>query len=106
MNNDMVLMQLDKPRILKFTNKSMKLIEKILGCSITRLFARMDNLSIDEMITILYAGLKWDDETLTLEKVDELLEEHSNFAGMMKAIHDGLVGSMGNDSPNVLASVE
>lgn len=101
MNNDMTIIKLDKERILRFTNKSMKLIEKIIGCSITKLFSRMDNLTIDEMVIIIYAGLKWDDELLTLEKVDELLEEHSNFAGMMKSISDALAVSMGSDIPNV-----
>lgn len=106
MNNDMTMITLDKERIIRFTNKSMKLIEKIAGCSITKLFSRMDNLTIDEMVTIIYAGLKWDDETLTLSQVDELLEEHSNFASMMKVIADGLAVSMGTENPNVVKSVE
>jgi hypothetical protein len=66
------ILNLDRPRRLKFGFKAIRLIrEKFGGREISDLM----NMKVDEMSTIAWAGLIHEDEGLTAEKVEALLDE-------------------------------
>ena len=97
MNNDLVAIKLDKLRTVKLTNRAMKTLEKTLKCSISELLKRLDNLSMDEMTTIIYAGLVHEDKDLTFAKVEELLDECCTLGSMLKVIVEAFKVAMGSE---------
>lgn len=65
------ILSLDKPRKLKFGFKATRLInEKFKDRDLSKLV----EFAQDEFIYLAWAGLIWEDESLTEEKVEELLD--------------------------------
>lgn len=95
MNNDMVIVKLDKVRHMKLTNKAMKMLEKTFKANISEVLKRMDSLSIDEMTTIIHAGLIHEDKDLNYDVVEELLDEHCTLGDMLKLIVEAFKLAMG-----------
>lgn len=67
------ILELDKPRKLKYGFKALRLIREKYGEK-TELTDVMD-IETDEMTFFAWAGLAWEDETLTPEKVADLIDE-------------------------------
>jgi len=65
------ILNLDKPRKLKFGFKASRLIREKFG---DEDFSDLENINIDDMPAFAWAGLIWEDEELTVEKVEELLD--------------------------------
>jgi hypothetical protein len=68
-----VVIDLDKPRKLRFGTGAFREVEGILDRSIFKI--NWGNLGITEVSTLLYAGLKWEDNDITMGQVDEILDE-------------------------------
>jgi hypothetical protein len=68
-----VIIELDKPRKLRFSINQLVEIEEHLGKNIMELF-RSGNLGLKELRTILWIGLKWEDPRLTIQKAGELMD--------------------------------
>lgn len=79
--------QLDKARNIRFTSRSLVLIEKKLNIKLTKL--NQDNLGITEIYTILWAGLQHEDASLTIEKVMDLVDEYSSLEEASEKISEG-----------------
>jgi len=67
------ILELDKPRKLKYGFKALRLIREKYGEK-TELTDVM-TIESDEMPFFAWAGLAWQDETLTPEKVADLIDE-------------------------------
>ena len=66
------ILNLDKPRKLKFGFKATRLItEKFGGKGLEDL----KELALGEFVYIAWAGLVWEDESLTVEKLEAMLDE-------------------------------
>lgn len=66
------VLNLDRPRKLKFGFKATRVIsEKFKSKDLKKLV----EFALDEFIFLAWAGLMWEDESLTEEKVEELLDE-------------------------------
>ena len=66
------ILNLDKPRKLKYGFKATRLItEKFGGKGLEDL----KELALNEFIFIAWAGLIWEDESLTEEKVEQMCDE-------------------------------
>jgi hypothetical protein len=65
---------LDKERKLRFGMRQLIDLEKLLGKPFSRIGF---DISMEDITKMLYVGLKWDDSTLTLEKVIDLIDENS-----------------------------
>lgn len=67
-----VIIELDRPRKLRYTFNSLVLAEEVLGkpIAVGMLVAGMKELRI-----LLWAGLKEEDSNLTLEQVGNLIDE-------------------------------
>ncbi len=66
------ILQLDKRRRLKFGFGAARLLREKLG---DRELDDILKMKIDEMPAVAWAGLVWEDPTLTVEQVEKLLDE-------------------------------
>jgi hypothetical protein len=82
-----VIYQLDKARNLRFNMKALALIEKKLNMKIAKL--NEESVGINEIAVILWAGLQHEDNTLTPEKVMDLIDEHSSIDEASEKIAEG-----------------
>lgn len=77
--NDMVLIQLDQPRELRFSNKALKEYSALTGTDMNSLDASL--LSFENQISAAHILLKHDairngEKPMTRERVEDLLDEH------------------------------
>lgn len=93
-NNDMVILELDKPREIKFGVKAMKLIEKLKKCKISNL--SLDQLTTDELIQITHAGLV--DKSVTIEQLEDLIDEHTTIGNVILVISEGFQVAFGKNA--------
>ncbi len=88
--------ELDKSRNFKYGMRALDRIEKKLKVNIAKL--NMENLSIEETTTLIWAGLVHEDKTLTVDRVMDLIDEYSNMAkvteAMNKAFEDAFSGGV------------
>lgn len=71
-----VLIELDKPRNLRYGLNALVTIEEQIGKPLTGL--DFNNVSVKDLRAILYAGLFHEDKELTPEKVADLVDEFSS----------------------------
>lgn len=71
-----VAIELDKARNLRYGMNALCTIEEIIGKPISAL--NLNSLSMKELRAILYAGLVYEDKTLTEESVGALIDDYSN----------------------------
>jgi len=71
-----VEIKLDKTRNLKYGMRALDRVEKKLKRKISQI--DMNNLSMEETATFIWAGLVHEDKELTVEKVMDLVDEYSN----------------------------
>jgi hypothetical protein len=89
-----VPIQLDKSRNFRFGMVAVSLMEETMGVKINKL--DIDNLSMKDTATVMWAGLVHEDKDLTPEKVMHLIDEHSDLPtvseAMAKAFEVGFSG--------------
>lgn len=85
---------LDKSRNMRLGMKAISLVEKKLKKPMTKL--DMDNLTMEDMATIIWAGLFHEDKSLTVDKVMDLIDEHSNIRVVMQAVGEAISQAFGN----------
>jgi hypothetical protein len=78
-NNDIVIIELDRPRQLKFGHTALKTLEELTGITITALDEQMDLMNHELREKVIYCGLLKDakdqGETLNLNQIPALLDE-------------------------------
>lgn len=87
MSKPFVLIELDKPRRLRYGMNALVLIEEVTGKTLSEMLKNKNNLEGDEqgvefsfkdVRTIIYAGLSHEDKDLTPEIVGELIDEYGD----------------------------
>ncbi|WMU08031.1 hypothetical protein vBCtySFA67_00013 [Clostridium phage vB_CtyS-FA67] len=69
------VINLDKERHLKFNLNALILAEKETGIKMSDMANEAkDGLSLEFLRAFLYAGLKWEDKKLTVEKVGDMID--------------------------------
>lgn len=87
--------QLDKTRNFRYGMKAFSLIEKKLNLkSISQL--DFDNMSMEETATIIWAGLVHEDAELTVDKVIDLVDEHSTLVDVAEIMSKAMSESFGD----------
>jgi len=86
-NNDLVVIELDRPRVLRYGHKALKRLVAITGKSLEEIEAAgFSDLEIVEKI--VYCGLlsdaKENGENLQLEQMEDLLDEAPNYAHIIE----------------------
>ena len=76
-NPSYTVIQLDKPRTLRYTLKSLYILEETAGKSLTELFnpEEITKLSLKMVALLLWAGLIHEDPEITEEQVIDLMDQ-------------------------------
>lgn len=85
--------ELDKMRNFRYGMKALHLIEKKLKKPVSKI--DMDNLTMEDAATLIWAGLQHEDKDLTPDKVMDLVDEHSNLQTVLIAMSEALAGAFG-----------
>jgi hypothetical protein len=91
--------ELDKVRNLRYGMKAIHLIEKKLRTNIAKL--DLDNLTMEEVATIIWAGLVHEDTALTPDSIMDLIDEHSSIPEAIEVLGQSFAEAFGaNDGKN------
>jgi len=71
-----VTIELDRPRTLRYGMNALAKVEELTGKSMMSL--DLQNVGIKDLLAIILAGLYHEDNTLTVEKVGDLIDEYSD----------------------------
>ncbi len=94
-HNDVVIIELDRPRELKFGHKALKRFSAMRGCSIMHVFQDLENY--DAVTCAAYCMLAADDPDLTVGQVDELLEEYNDPVGLYIKVTEAVTKAFPHD---------
>lgn len=98
MNNDVVMIQLDKPRELRYGHKALKTLVALTGKSLEAIETEgFDDLELVEKM--VYCGLMTDaknnNETLEMDKMEDLLDRAPSYAHIIKSIQAAFRAAFG-----------
>jgi hypothetical protein len=92
-----ITFEADKQRHLKFGMNGLIQLEKELGRPLTALST--EQFSLEDLRTMLYVGLKWEDKKLTQDAVGDIMDEAIENHGMeylSAKLGEALTGAFGN----------
>ena len=87
----------DKARNLKYGMNALIQLEKELGKPLTNMGA--EEFKLEDLRTMLFIGLKWEDKELTKDAVGDIMDEAIEKHGMeylSKKLAEALQGAFGN----------
>ena len=90
--------KLDKERNIGFGMRAMSIIEKKFNAPIAKI--DFNNLTIEEIATIMCAGLAHEDKDLTPEKFMDLVDEHSTIPEIAEVMKKAFTISFGEEKGN------
>jgi len=98
------ILKLDKDRELRFGFRALKTLRDEFG---DRSLDQLLNIKMDEIPKLIWAGLKWDDATLTVDRVTHLLDKAIpgtyTILSVTNIVLEALAAQMGVDTKKVLA---
>lgn len=80
--------ELDKSRNFKYGMRAISLVEKKFKKPISQV--DMSSLTMEEMATIIWAGLAHEDNKLTVDRVMDLIDEHSSVTKVFEVAGEAL----------------
>jgi hypothetical protein len=95
--NDVVIINLDRPRALRFGHKALKKIAAMTGKDIDAIdFAKID---LNDIEKIMFCGLERDarenNEQLTLEMIEDLLDQADTFKNVVDSLQKAIMREFG-----------
>lgn len=94
MAKSFTVIELDKHRNLRFGYKALMLLEDMMGCSLKDI--NFKSLTLKDISIILYCGLVHEDESLSIDKVIDLLDEQEDITLISNKIADAISNSFGD----------
>lgn len=95
-NNDVVIIELDRPRELRFGHKAIKTMEA-LGVNITD--QQEGDFSVEEIEKIIYCGLLSDarknGETLKIEDMEDILDQAPSYQHIIDKMQEAFAVAFG-----------
>jgi hypothetical protein len=85
--------KLDKDRQFKYGMRAISLVEKKFKKPISQV--DMNNLTMEETATLIWAGLAHEDKDLTSDRVMTLVDDYSNITEVLKLAGEALQGAFG-----------
>jgi hypothetical protein len=85
---------LDKARNFRYNMKAISKIEKTLNTTLSKI--DFNNISMEEIATVVWAGLIHEDKDLTVDKVMDLIDEHSDVETVIEIMGKALGEAFGN----------
>jgi len=103
MSKPFVLVNLDKPRKLRYTTNALVMLEESLGKPIGEIMNDFANglYGFKDIRNLLWAGLLDEDSSLTPEDAGNLLDEAEDFAEVVTKIGEALQESFGTQQKKV-----
>jgi hypothetical protein len=92
-----VSIQLDKMRNLRFGMKALSKIEDALGKPLSKV--DMNNMTMHELATFIWAGLEHEDKTLDTNGVMELIDDHSDIQTVATILGKAIKEGIGTGAP-------
>jgi len=96
--NDIVIINLDKPRVLWFGHRALKTLGALMGKDIDAAL-QMDTLDLEDLEKIMYCGLLSDakahNEDLRLEDMEDLLDK-APFHEIIEKLQQAFNAAFGN----------
>ena len=89
-----VTIELDKARNLRYGMNALVKVEELIGKPITKL--DLENISMKDLRSILYAGLYHEDKELTSESVGNLIDEYSDITAIAEKLGEAFNIAFGN----------
>lgn len=100
-----ILIHLDKPRQLRYRHAALSALEQTFGCKLGEIGDKLGNPGADDLCTFLWAGLLWEDKTLTPQAVAELIDSgESEYGDILTAVLEAFQQAFGM-SKNVTGPV-
>jgi len=93
-----VTIEMDKPRTLRYGMNALIKIEELTGKNLTKL--DLDNISVKDLRTIVYAGLFHEDKDLTPEKCADLIDEYSDITTVAGKLGEAMTLAFGAQPGN------
>jgi hypothetical protein len=90
--------QLDKARNLRYGMKAIHLIEKNLKSNISKI--DLENLTMEQLAVILWAGLHHEDSTLSPDRVMDLVDDYGGVNHAVEIMGQAFADSFGGDNQN------
>lgn len=85
--------QLDKMRNLRYGMKAFSLVEHKVGVPLAKI--DLNNLTMDQLATLIWAGLAHEDKELTEEKVMDLIDDYSDIKEASEMLTKAITESLG-----------
>jgi len=95
MGRPFVILQLDKPRRLRFGINALIVVEELTGKSITEF--NFNSMSMKDIRAIIYAGLAGEDDTLNPKIVADLIDEYSSISEVSEALGKAMDNTFGKE---------
>lgn len=92
--NDVVILNLDRPRELRLGHKALKRFSSLTGCSMADMEKEIQHY--DKLTCLLYVMLSQDDPSLTPEKVDDLCD-HVRIGAVAKACSQAIEAAFADE---------
>lgn len=86
--------QLDKSRNFKYGMKAISLVEKKFKKPMSKI--DMDDLTMEEMATLMWAGLVHEERALTPDKVMELVDDYSSVTVVATLMGEAITEAFGS----------
>jgi hypothetical protein len=90
--NDLVLVELDRPRFLRFGHKSLKKLTLITGWDLDKM--EDNTFGLDDLEKVMWCGLQADavenNEELKFEDMEDLLDKASSYGDLLEAMNEAL----------------
>ena len=97
--NDIVIINLDRPRVLRYGHKALKQLGALTGKDIDAAL-EMDKLELEELEKVMYCGLLSDardhNETLSLKDMEDILDQASSFGEIIEKMQQAFSAAFGN----------
>lgn len=91
-----ILIELDKPRTLRYGINALVTVEELLGKPLT--IRDFNSISVKDLRAILYAGLYHEDSSLTPEKAADLIDEYSDIETVAQKIGEAMSLAFGGNN--------
>jgi hypothetical protein len=85
--------KLDKMRNFRYGMKAISLMEKKLGKPAAKI--NFEEMTMEEIATVIWAGLVHEDKDLTPDKVMELIDDHADMTTVITVAGDALAAAFG-----------
>ncbi|MFD1953738.1 hypothetical protein ACFSL6_17680 [Paenibacillus thailandensis] len=96
-NNDVVILELDRPREVRYGHKALKQLMALTGKSLENIEA--NDINLEEIEKYLYCGLLSDakshGETLQLSQMEDLLDKAPRFMDIIESMQKALANAFG-----------